>query len=68
MGSLPGAAFGLLGGGTTTLRLGACAPGSDPTAAEFAMMDYMARMELKAKNPTLFAELRKALQAANRNY
>ena len=44
------------------------APGSDPTAAEFAMMDYMARMELKAKNPTLFAELRKALQAANRNY
>ena len=44
------------------------APGSDPTAADSAMMDYMARMELKAKNPTLFAELRKALQAANRNY
>lgn len=32
-------------------------PGKDPTAADFAMMDYMARMELKAKNPTLFADL-----------
>ena len=32
-------------------------PGGDPTAADFAVMDYMARMELKAKNPTLFADL-----------
>lgn len=32
-------------------------PGQDPTAADFAVMDYMARMELKAKNPTLFADL-----------
>lgn len=33
------------------------ASGSDPTTKEFAMMDYMARMELKAKNPALFADL-----------
>ena len=42
-------------------------PGSDPTIADFAMMDYMARMELKAKNPTLFADLCAKTRAAARN-
>ena len=42
------------------------APGSDPTVADFAMMDYMARMELKAKNPTLFADLCAKNRAAAR--
>lgn len=43
------------------------APGNDPTLADFAMMDYMARMELKAKNPTLFADLCAKNRAAARN-
>lgn len=43
------------------------APGQDPTAADFAMMDYMARMELKAKNPTLFADLCAKNRAAARH-
>ena len=43
------------------------APGQDPTAADFAMMDYMARMELKAKNPTLFKDLCEKTRAAARN-
>lgn len=42
------------------------APGTDPTVADFAMMDYMARMELKAKNPTLFADLCAKNRAAAR--
>ena len=42
------------------------APGTDPTVADFAMMDYMARMELKAKNPTLFAVLCAKNRAAAR--
>lgn len=42
------------------------APGGDPTVADFAMMDYMARMELKAKNPTLFADLCAKNRAAAR--
>lgn len=42
------------------------APGTDPTIADFAMMDYMARMELKAKNPTLFADLCAKNRAAAR--
>lgn len=45
------------------------APGGDPTPADFAMMDYMARMELKAKNPALFADLRaKTSRAAHNLY
>lgn len=43
------------------------APGQDPTAVDFAMMDYMARMELKAKNPTLFADLCAKTRAAARS-
>lgn len=43
------------------------APGNDPTVADFAMMDYMARMELKAKNPTLFADLCAKNRAAARH-
>lgn len=43
------------------------APGQDPTLADFAMMDYMARMELKAKNPTLFADLCAKTKQAARN-
>lgn len=42
------------------------APGTDPTVADFAMMDYLARMELKAKNPTLFADLCAKNRAAAR--
>lgn len=42
------------------------APGTDPTVADFAMMNYMARMELKAKNPTLFADLCAKNRAAAR--
>ena len=42
------------------------APGTDPTVADFAMMDYMSRMELKAKNPTLFADLCAKNRAAAR--
>lgn len=42
------------------------APGTYPTVADFAMMDYMARMELKAKNPTLFADLCAKNRAAAR--
>lgn len=42
------------------------ASGSDPTTKEFAMMDYMARMELKAKNPALFADLWAKSRAAAR--
>lgn len=37
--------------------------GKEPTVEEFAMMGYMARCELKAKNPALFASLCKDLQA-----
>mgnify|MGYP004514685199 FL=1 len=43
------------------------APGTDPTVADFAMMNYMARMELKAKNPTLFADLCAKNRAAARS-
>lgn len=43
------------------------APGQDPTAADFAMMDYLARMELKAKNPALFADLCAKTRAAARS-
>lgn len=43
------------------------APGQDPTAADFAVMDYMARMELKAKNPTLFEDLCARTRRAARN-
>lgn len=38
----------------------------DPTVQDFAMMDYLARMRLKATNPTLYAALCEALRKAAR--